>query len=87
MKVRSKISFMALEKRVTIAELFFFTILRVYDNLRTAELVPPEDEETDKKGRVLVKKMSDVGTMKGFLSMIMAYNETNLIEGLDDEII
>ena len=76
LRVRAKISYTALLKRMTIVELFASTIFKCYHHLQAEGHIPklsPEQESTD---RNLMKFLLQ-GQVKGFMMNLMMYNIHN----------
>lgn len=77
MRVRAKISYMALLNRMTIVELFAKTIKKVYyelQRLKYFEMPTPEQHAEDEQFLNILKN----GALKGLVKNLVSYNFKNL---------
>lgn len=70
MRVRAKISFMALEKRMTVLELFVVTIKKCYEHLMSVGAIPSISDEDKRRHYDLFKNMEYNGGEISFLLQI-----------------
>jgi hypothetical protein len=87
MKIRAKISFMALVKRITIIELFSITIMKVYAAMQEAGVYPPMSTKEKERNNRLIKTLTTSNTMQGFMRSLIIYNYEKLIPGEDEVLI
>ena len=83
MQIRSKISFMALTKRMTIVELFASTIQRCFYELQQKGYFPTTSVEQRRKDEEIMKCLKS-GQIEGFMRSLIMYNISNLKSELDD---
>lgn len=73
MRIRSKISYMCLEKRMTVSELFGTTILRIFNYMQLKNYYPQKDKEAQDRDDKLKKKLFS-GAMRGIIKSLILYH-------------
>ena len=73
MRIRSKISYMCLDKRMTVSELFGATILRIFNYMQLKNYYPKNDQETTEKNNKLKDKLFK-GAMRGIIKSLILYH-------------
>ena len=86
MKIRAKISYMALVKRCTISELFLFAILKCYKSMQVAEMIPQVSDEEDEKCRKLITGLTSSPDLTGFFKMIVLFNKGKKLHENDEHL-
>ena len=79
MRVRAKISFMALEKRMTIIELFAHTIQKCLRQLIDKGYLQDISEEEKSKNQWMIEQLMK-GQIKGFMKGVIQYNFDKLVK-------
>ena len=79
MRIRAKISFMALEKRMTIVELLITEIFKSYQQIQHLGLCTAETYEQEKKNDSVFLGLIR-GEIKGFFKNIIEFNIDNVKE-------
>ena len=83
MRVRAKISFMALVKRLTIVELFLRAIEKSYTEIQEEGSIPKTKPETLEKMRQLMLKLNN-GQLDGVMRLVMYFNDPERFKNIKD---
>ena len=77
MRIRAKISFMALERRLTVVELLIETILKSYQEIQRMGIYPMETYEQEIRQNSTFQGLIK-GEIKGFFRNIIQFNIDNV---------
>ena len=77
MRIRAKISFMALEKRMTVEELIYNSIFKSYKEIQHLGFFKQESYEEEIKNDSIFQGLIK-GDIKGFFTNIIEFNRENI---------